>query len=1085
MRIVKHSLPKLQDYFKDYEMPDIKVKGWTDEIRTRLIEDICRFVDYTNLIGCYNGWASKKVNVEIIDKQTGEIITSIKNVIAPVGWDDLAIQIFATKYFANVDDNNIFKTVSRVLLWIALNGIKAGYFGDDVGESIGYVNTLANTKKFISQLSEILLYRRATFNSPVWFNMGVKSIDGECTTSACYINKLDDDISSILAHNVIKQIIAIGGSGSGCNLSVLRSENDTLSNGGKPSGPCGFFRMFDGNLGAIKSSGKTRRAAGLVSLFHDHPDALKFIRLKANEEAKASVLQEHMDGWDNDFAAEGPFSHRSLSYQNINCSIRLKESFWKAYANNKAFIPSDRHGEHPELAVDAHLFLDEIARAAWECGDPGIQYDDNINKWNPFIKMGDEWRFNSTNACQPGFATVLTPDGIRVFDEIIFGDTIWSGKKWTKIAHKIRTGRKPVFAYHTMAGTFYGTDDHTIIQNGERIKVNDATSIDVSMLPDQDEESCCQFTSKIERVVYVGMFDVYDITVDAPEHTYWTGGLSVSNCSELNFLDDSACNLATLRLTTYYNPDTNTFDFDKMKADIGCMITAMDILIDYSTYPTGSIAYNAVNARNLGLNFADLGELLFLMGLPYDSDDARNVASMLAAFTTGCAYAVSHELGKKMGGFSYLMNPDVIDGMSNVITMHSEAMQTLFNRLSKAYVIPVGILTKENVQMALEVWENLVGNIFYRTNNVNRISYSDIHCLRNSQVTLMAPTGTVSLVLGCRTSGIEPHFMHSYTKELVGGGNITFDNNKLRMDIMRKNAKITGHKENRIMETAVGINTISPSGHIRMMAAIQPYISGGISKTVNVPNDITMEEIRDIYYDAHEYGLKSISVYRDNSKTVQPLNAEVLRIQKKNETIEKCAKDKRMIPWKDLKDPQYTLSIGIPVHIGDSGKIYIHFGWHPLNTSDVWEIFLRLSGVGGTLDGTMGTMAILISKQLQNGFKQEAIKSLVKMTYAPNGFVGRVSIEEDELYEMCGKDFTVLHGINQASSIPNFIGRALELLTVYPFDVMNISDTRCNNLMTPHEIEKRCPNCHGILIKVGSSTACFECNNCGYKAGSC
>ena len=973
-RFIEPRFPDLTKYFAGYNAPPC-YNDLSEQELDNMVETIGMFIDTV----VFSKYPARSININIRHQETDEEICVISNAIGPAGWTDRAITMFASKYFIHDHETSVFQSVRRVLIWLCVNGIRSGHVNQNAEEGDGYP-----WKSYITTMAEIILEQRATFNSPVWFNVGVKHPYKEAQTSACFITKIEDDMSNILAHNVIKQLIAIGGSGSGCDLTPLRSDTDTLSTGGRPSGPCGFLEMFDNNLKAIKSSGKYRRAAGLVSLFHDHPDAWRFIRLKADEEFKGRVLEKYCPEWNDNFYAEGSFSHRTLHHQNINPAIRFRQSFWEAYEADRFYHTYNRFG-NPISAIRAHSFLERVAQAAWECGDPGVQYDDNVNAWNVFLESNR--RCNSTNAC-----------------------------------------------------------------------------------------------------------------------------------SELQFLDNSACNLATLRLTAYWDDSAKEFDVESFQRDIRFMITSMDLLIDFSHYPTAAIADTSYNARNLGLNFADLGELLLRMGLPYDSDEGRCVAALLASLLTSTAYDISIQLADSLGHFKWCDEEAVQLGMKRVVKQHLEFMGGFdledddladyysdVSSLFKSYCVD-GVHSHGMCYLSPTTMESLGGQwsiMFYTAQRMFRTVLKKMEngsFPRNSQVTIMVPTGTVSFALDCKTTGIEPHISHSYTKALADGGS-SIDFTTDDMKTLAKNAGIMSHRLSyetapfirRVFQTSLGENTLTPLAHVNMMAAIQPFISMGISKTVNCPSDIEPAQLVDLYFEGWRRGLKAIAIYRDKSKLSQPLTAKTInKGGEREQGVVLHANGNTDSPvLTGLPDPSRVFSIEYPVILGGM-KMYMHIGWHPHDLDHVWDIFTRIGSVGGTLDGTMATLSILVSQMIQRGHKQVVVEKLQKMTFPPNGFItwpDSATIPNE------------FRDITHATSIPALMGKMLELSNRFSLlkefgvnleDVNTREPVRINSVPPSGGVPiamaegKRCPQCGKLgMIKLGSGSSCWFCDKCSYSEGGC
>lgn len=683
-------------------------------------------------------YSFKKVMAHIENKKTGEIVFS-SEVEFPEFWSMQSITVFASKYLIRNVETSIVSAISRVVAWVAINGYRDGHLAFN-SEDLSECNAVSlsafdygkfSIDDFAYALSEIIIEQRGTFNSPVWFNVGnSENPMTDChQVSACFVTSVKDNMGSIIAQNVVNQMIALGGSGSGCDMTPIRSRKEWIGKQqGRPSGPIGFTGMFDAVLQATRSAGRFRRAAGLVSLKQHHPDIIEYIRFKANEEKKGRTLSTSMSEWDHEFASESQFSiFGTLRVQNINTAVRLTREFWDCYKDVDSEYPiRDRNGDKiGTLGCEELLY--EIARAQLECGDPGIQYDDNINAWNPFLAMG--LRFNSSNAC-----------------------------------------------------------------------------------------------------------------------------------SEVQYLDNSACNLASLRITAYYDSQKNTFNSINLYEDISIMLMAQDILIDFSYYPTEDIAKTSYNTRNLGLNYGDLGGLLYMMGLPYDSDEARCVAAVITSYFTACAHTASMDMALTLGSFKYLEEDigDLKHHMKSILSNHYSMHGCLFDKPQNIDLVNSCDNTSFNAYKAITniIMDNKNIPSFIRdmqTSSVNKYEYilnsdeADFK-LRNATVTVFVPQGTVGLTLGNLTSGIEPFLSHSFGKDLVGGGNMRFITGDDIHHIARVNCnRIYGDSYemiNRLNETAIGTNgknILSPMAHIMMMAAVQPLIGLGISKCITGDSVITTE----------------------------------------------------------------------------------------------------------------------------------------------------------------------------------------------------------------------------------------------------
>jgi ribonucleotide reductase alpha subunit len=1110
MTTIEHPYPEIGKVLVNYEEPFHKNDKYIIGDLNKIYEEIRKYI--VNYI--VNSVKLQIFNVNITNKETGEVVFKA-DVEFPITWSKSSVDVFASKYLIRNSENSICQAVSRIVAWITLNGFRDGHLywdyrlfsehnnpldskyvklekvEDTGGVMLSYFDIALTIMEFSEYLTDIIINQRGTFNSPVWFNVGncPAPMSEHPQTSACFITKIEDNMGSIIGQNIVNQMIALGGSGSGCDMTPIRSRKEWIGKQlGRPSGPIGFTGMFDAVLQATRSAGRFRRAAGLVSLKQHHPDIIEYIRFKANEEKKGRILYKYMPEWDRDFASESQFSiFGTLRVQNINTAVRLTKEFWDCWKDDTSTFPlKDRNGV--EIGrYNCKELIREIAQAQLECGDPGIQYDDNVNDCNPFLDMG--LRFNSSNACQPSFATVLTPNGISTFNEINIGDTIWSGQQWTKITHKIHTGYKEVFAYtndelECENLCFIGTNDHKIIQNGERIEVSTAKSIDIAHMPGVDRYAQ-QLTMKIDDVEKIGMFDVWEIAVDAPEHTYWTGGLLVSNCSELQYLDNSACNLASLRITAYYDLEKNTIDYDKLFKDIQIMLMAQDTMIDFSYYPTKEIAETSYKTRNLGFNYGDLGGLLYMMGLPYDSDEGRNTAACITAYFNVCALITSKDMAEELGSFKYFNIDKVADNLKLII--------------KKQYSKIEEYLTCELLESDMEDLSKLICTKYY--------NLLEDFKMRNATVTIFVPQGTVGLASGNMTSGIEPFISHSYDKDLVGGGNMKMGTIQSIHDIAKKHFNSNnGQWINKLLETALGTDgkdILSPDAHIEMMAAVQPFISLGISKTVNCPSNITVEQIIQLYKNAHDMGLKAVTIYVDGSKVLQPLKTtKTKREDCPDVTSLPVSVESAIIPLgvlveeatrtlSNLDDPGSVLILGWTVEINGE-KFYMKFGWHPDVLDMIWEVWAEQSFAGGTVDGMTKTIAVMISRKLQEGIKlgkyhdakQEVIKTMSKMTFPPLGLVMWPKGQPPWFSD-----------INSAMSIPNLLAQMIASIDRYPIDMGK------KKSIVPESIKEGghglagyvnrtlgaqvCRECGRMMVKHGSGSHCYMCTKCGASVGGC
>ena len=657
----------------------------------------------------------------LTDHRDGSVAFEQPDVEVPASWSQNATNILAQKYFRGEmgspeRETSLRQVVDRIAGAITGWGDRDGYFADP-----------AERDAFRDELSQLLITQRAAFNSPVWFNIGVKGVPQQA--SACFILSVDDSMESILEWYSTEARIFKGGSGSGVNLSSIRAGTEPLRGGGTASGPVSFMRGADASAGTIKSGGKTRRAAKMVILDADHPDIFDFIWCKAREERKARALASA--GFD--MSLDGADTH-SIQYQNANNSVRLSDDFMRAAVAGADWELTARTDGSVAAVVAARSILRQIAEAAWECADPGVQFDDTINAWNTAAATG---RINASNPC-----------------------------------------------------------------------------------------------------------------------------------SEYVHLDDSACNLASINLLSFLGDD-GAFDADGFAHAVTVMFTAQEILVGNADYPTPAIAATTRAFRQLGLGYANLGALLMAMGLAYDSDEGRAAAAAVTSLMTGQAYATSARLAARMGPFAgFHANREPMLG---VLKRHRAA-----NAAIDADLAPAGLLAA-----ARRAWDEACRR-------------AATHGVRNSQATVLAPTGTIGLLMDCDTTGIEPDLMLVKVKQLVGGGTMTMVNRTVPRALRRlgyddgRVEAIVDHVERNhtvlgapgldpahtgVFACSLGDNSIHYLGHVKMMAAVQPFLSGAISKTVNLPESATVAEIEELLVDSWRLGLKSVALYRDNCKVVQPLTA--------------------------------------------------------------------------------------------------------------------------------------------------------------------------------------------------------------------
>ena len=773
----------------------------------------------------YDQVAWERRDSRISDYRTGEVAFEQLGVEVPSTWSMNATNILAQKYFRGTlgapgREWSLRQVIDRVVDTVTSWGAKDGYFVD-----------AAEAACFSDELKHLIVEQKAAFNSPVWFNIGVKGVPQQA--SACFILAVEDSMSAILNWYVEEGTIFKGGSGSGVNLSRIRSSKEHLNGGGTASGPVSFMRGADASAGTIKSGGKTRRAAKMVILDSDHPDIREFIWCKAKEERKARVLAQA--GFDMDL--DGDDGH-SIQYQNANNSVRVSDEFMRAVLEDADWVLTARTSGEAIETVRARDLFREIAEAAWECADPGLQYDTTINKW------------------------------------------------------------------------------HT-----------------------------------------------------APN----TGRISASNpCSEYVHLDNSSCNLASINLLKFCDERGN-FDVAGFKAACEVVFTAQEILVGNADYPTEKIAETTRRFRELGLGYANLGALLMSEGIPYDSDQGRALAAAITALMTGAAYETSARTAARMGPFAGFH--ENAEPMLNVLKMHRSAVADIDEEL-----VPTELLSA-----AQESWDSAV-------------ELAESYGVRNSQATVLAPTGTISFLMDCDTTGIEPDLGLVKTKKLVGGGTMSIVNQTVPRALRRLGyseeqvSAIVGHIDEHktivgapalkaqhlpVFACSMGDNVIHYSGHVKMMAAAQPFISGAISKTVNMPEEVTVEEVEQLHIDAWRMGLKAIAIYRDNCKVAQPLSTT-----KKTEKAE--SKPEMTVPTTSrARLPRRRRSNTFAFRVADC-EGYVTVGEY--DDGRPGEVFMKVSKQGSTLSGVMDAFSIAVSLGLQHGVPLSTfVRKYTNMRFEPAG----------------------------------------------------------------------------------------------------
>ncbi|MFC3991379.1 vitamin B12-dependent ribonucleotide reductase [Actinoplanes siamensis] len=774
-------------------------------------------------------------DVVMTNWRDGSINFEQRGVEFPAFWSVNAANIVTTKYFRGAVGTPERESSLRQLIDRVVQTYRKA------GEEHGYFATPADAEVFDHELTWMLLHQVFSFNSPVWFNVGTKSPQ---QVSACFILSVDDSMDSILEWYKEEGLIFKGGSGSGVNLSRIRSSKELLSSGGTASGPVSFMRGADASAGTIKSGGATRRAAKMVILDVDHPDIEEFVSTKAREEDKIRALRDA--GFDMDL---GGADIVSVQYQNANNSVRVSDEFMKAYEEGTEFGLRGRLNGEVIETIDARKLFRDIARAAWECADPGLQYDDTINDWH-------------TN----------------------------------------------------------------------------------------------------------------------PE----TGRITASNpCSEYMSLDDSSCNLASLNLMKFLKADGG-FEVEKFVKSVEFIITAMDISICFADFPTEKIGITTRAYRQLGIGYANLGALLMASGLPYDSDGGRSVAAAITSLMTGTAYRRSAELAGIVGAY---------DGYARNADAHQRVMRK--HAAANDEIRPQGAVATDIVREATKQWKN--GNKIGEKNG-----------WRNAQASVLAPTGTIGLMMDCDTTGIEPDLALVKFKKLVGGGSMQIVNQTVpralrslgypeeQVEAIVEHISEHGNvvdapglkpEHYAVFDCAMGERSIAPIGHVRMMAAVQPFISGAISKTVNMPETATVEEIEEIHYQGWKLGLKALAIYRDNCKVGQPLSAgktakaaapaeAPAAVEKVVEKVVEYRPIRKRLP---KKRPSETVSFSVG---GAEG--YLTASSYP--DDGLGEVFLKMSKQGSTLAGVMDAFSVAISIGLQYGVPLETyVSKFTNMRFEPAG----------------------------------------------------------------------------------------------------
>jgi ribonucleoside-diphosphate reductase alpha chain len=924
-----------------------------------------------------------KVRSAAIKDENGGVLFEQTGCELPEAWSQLAANVVVSKYFygeVNTPqrETSVRDLIGRVARTIANWGIEDGYFvSDEDGE------------RFYRELTWLCLHQHGAFNSPVWFNVGLfhkygvrgakcnwhwDSVKGEAyqpqnpyefpQASACFIQSVEDNMEDIMRLATSEAMLFKFGSGTGTDLSTIRSNREKLSGGGKPSGPLSFMRVYDQIAAVVKSGGKTRRAAKMQSLKIWHPDILEFIECKWKEEQKAHVLIEK-GGYDANFNGE---AYSSILFQNANLSVRVTDEFMDTAEQGGQWTTRFVSQKEDGPTHDAKDLLKRMAECAWHCGDPGVQYDSTINHWHTCPNSG---RINASNPC-----------------------------------------------------------------------------------------------------------------------------------SEYMFLDDTACNLASVNLIKFRNDD-GTFDAERFTAACRIFFVAQEILVDRASYPTNEIAKNSHAFRPLGLGYSNLGSLLMSSGIPYDSPEAYGLCGAITSLLHGAANLTSSELAEAVGPFDgYAENRDPF---LRVMEMHQNAVEEIDESAPKAL--------KEAAQ---KLWDTVLAS-------------GRKHGFRNAQATVLAPTGTISFMMDCDTTGIEPDIALVKYKQLAGGGMLKIVNrtvprglsalgyNAAQIDAIvqyiDKEDTIEGApglKDEHLcifdcaFQAAKGVRSISWRSHIRMMAAAQPFLSGAISKTVNMPAETTPDDIAEAYTWGWKLGLKAIAIYRDGSKQSQPLSTNPE--SSKAEAAEVKPRPRR----ERLPDTRQSITHKFSVG-GHEG--YINVGLYPDGRPG--ELFITMAKEGSTIGGLMDSFGTAISLSMQYGVPLEVLVNKFSHTrFEPMGHTTNPDVRiaksvVDYIFRWLGVQFmpgyreasnglpvkeesvsesaepTIVKSASTIAVPSNGNGKATasvdaDLLERAGAAMAAPVGSRTEQFARFQSDAPSCDNCGAITVRNGN---CYLCHNCGNSMG--
>ncbi len=902
-----------------------------------------------------------------IKDENGGVLFEQTDCEIPSDWSPLATNVVVSKYFYGEPGTSERETSVRQLIHRVSRTIA------DWGKADGYFASEEDGERFYRELSWLCLHQHGAFNSPVWFNVGLyhqygvggsrgnyrfdtetKSIRRPETSyefpqaSACFIQSVEDNMEDIMRLATSEAMLFKFGSGTGTDLSTIRSSREKLSGGGTPSGPLSFMRVYDQIAAVVKSGGKTRRAAKMQSLKDWHPDVMDFIQAKAKEEEKARTLIDS-GKYEANFNGE---AYSSIMFQNANLSVRVSDEFMQSVESDGTWTTrnvTDNSSASP--SYQASEMMQEISHGTWYCGDPGLQYETTINRWHTCPKTGP------INASNP--------------------------------------------------------------------------------------------------------------------------------CSEYMFLDDTACNLASINLRKFVRPD-GTFDVTRFRQAARIYITAQEILVDNASYPTPSIAENSHLFRPLGLGYANLGSLLMSMGIPYDSDTGRGICGAMTALLNGEAYRTSSHIASNIGPFASY--PENSESMLGVMQMHRDAVESI-DDACPTYL----------KDAARECWDECLAT-------------GHDHGYRNAQATVLAPTGTIAFMMDCDTTGIEPDIALVKYKQLAGGGMMKIVNRTVpeALEVLGydaasiesivayidQNETIEGAEELKAEHLPVfdcaftpasGERSISWRGHVGMMAAAQPFLSGAISKTVNMPEDSTVEDIQEAYMEGWRQGLKALAIYRDGSKQSQPL-ATSKEGDRDGGATDVAAPARRRLPA-TRQSLTHKFSVG-----GHEGYITVGL----FEDATPGELFITMAKEGSTIGGLMDTIGTLTSMSLQYGVPLEALTSKFShMRFEPSGWTGNQEIPNaksvvDYIFRWLGIRFQPGYG-EPNGAIPIATASAESAVVSSIADIeQSVADVVAahaseeavevrNQQFAQFQVDApACDGCGAITVRNGN---CYLCHNCGNSMG--